>query len=126
MKKIINSKNAPNPVGPYNQGILFDRTLYLSGQIALNPVTMKMMNKCIETETVQVFKNIKAVLEEAKYNFKNIVKTTIFLQDMNDFQKVNEIYATYFSEGDEPARETVEVSKLPKGAKIEISVIAKK
>ena len=72
------------------------------------------------------FKNIKAVLEEAKYNFKNIVKTTIFLQDMNDFQKVNEIYATYFSEGDEPARETVEVSKLPKGAKIEISVIAKK
>lgn len=126
MKKIINSKNAPNPVGPYNQGILFDGTLYLSGQIALDPVTMKMMNKCIETETVQVFKNIKAVLEEAKYNFKNIVKTTIFLQDMNDFQKVNEIYATYFSEGDEPARETVEVSKLPKGAKIEISVIAKK
>lgn len=80
MKKIINSKNAPNPVGPYNQGILFDRTLYLSGQIALNPVTMKMMNKCIETETVQVFKNIKAVLKKQNIILKILLKQQFFFK----------------------------------------------
>jgi 2-iminobutanoate/2-iminopropanoate deaminase len=113
MKKIINTSNAPNPVGPYNQAILFDGTLYLSGQIALDPINMKMRDETIETETRQVFKNIKAVLKKADYNFENIIKTTIFLTDMDDFQKVNEIYGSYFEIGNEPARETVEVSRLP-------------
>ena len=126
MKKIINTSNAPAPVGPYNQAILFDGTLYLSGQIALEPISMKMRDESIETETRQVFKNIKAVLEKENYDFKNIVKTTIFLTNMDDFQKVNEIYGSYFEIGKEPARETVEVSGLPKGAKVEISLIARK
>ena len=104
MKKIINTSNAPNPVGPYNQAILFDGTLYLSGQIALDPINMKMQDETIETETRQVFKNIKAVLKKADYNFENIIKTTIFLTDMDDFQKVNEIYGSYFEIGNEPAR----------------------
>ena len=124
MKKIINTSNAPNPVGPYNQAILCDGTLYLSGQIALDPINMKMRDESIETETRQVFKNIKAVLKKADYNFENIIKTTIFLTDMDDFQKVNEIYGSYFEIGNEPARETVEVSGLPKGARVEISLIA--
>ena len=124
MKKIINTSNAPNPVGPYNQAILCDGTLYLSGQIALDPINMKMRDESIETETRQVLKNIKAVLKKADYNFENIVKTTIFLTDMGDFQKVNEIYGSYFEIGNEPARETVEVSGLPKGARVEISLIA--
>jgi 2-iminobutanoate/2-iminopropanoate deaminase len=111
---------------PYNQAILFDGTLYLSGQIALDPINMKMRDESIETETRQVFKNIKAVLEKENYDFKNIVKTTIFLTNMDDFQKVNEIYGSYFEIGKEPARETVEVSGLPKGAKVEISLIARK
>ena len=124
MKKIINTSNAPKPVGPYNQAILCDGTLYLSGQIALDPINMKMRDESIETETRQVFKNIKAVLKKADYNFENIIKTTIFLTDMDDFQKVNEIYGSYFEIGNEPARETVEVSGLPKGARVEISLIA--
>ena len=124
MKKIINTSNAPDTIGPYNQAILFDGTLYLSGQIALEPISMKMQDESIETETRQVFKNIKAVLEKENYDFKNIVKTTIFLTNMDDFQKVNEIYGSYFEIGNEPARETVEVSRLPKGARVEISLIA--
>ena len=126
MRKIINSNNAPDPVGPYNQAIMFDNTIYLSGQIALDPLTMTMKNDSIESETKQVFKNIREVLKEAKYDFNNVVKTTIFLSDMNDFQVVNNLYSSYFEKGNEPARETVEVSAPPKGAKIEISVIAKK
>jgi len=126
MRKIINSKNAPNVIGPYNQAIMFDNTLYLSGQIALDPSTMTMKNDSIESETKQVFKNIHEILKEAKYDFKNVVKVTIFLSNMDYFQKVNELYSAYFEKGNEPARETVGVSALPKGAKIEISVIAKK
>ena len=126
MKKIINTSNAPDTIGPYNQAILSDGTLYLSGQIGLDPISMKMQDESIETETRQVFKNIKAVLEKENYDFKNIVKTTIFLTNMDDFQKVNEIYGSYFEIGNEPARETVEVSGLPKGAKVEISLIARK
>jgi len=87
MKKIINTSNAPNPVGPYNQAILFDGTLYLSGQIALDPINMKMRDESIETETRQVFKNIKAVLKKADYNFENIIKTTIFLTEYGRFSK---------------------------------------
>lgn len=126
MKKVINSKNAPEPVGPYNQAILIDGTLYLSGQIALDPKSMKMDNSSIESETIRVLNNIEAVLKEANYNFNDIIKTTIFLTNMEDFNVVNEIYGKRFEKEFAPARETVEVSGLPKNAKIEISVIAKK
>ena len=126
MKKVINSKNAPEPVGPYNQAILIDGTLYLSGQIALDPKSMKMDNSSIESETIRVLNNIEAVLKEANYDYSDIIKTTIFLTNMEDFNVVNEIYGKRFKKGFAPARETVEVSGLPKNAKIEISVIAKK
>ena len=126
MKKVINSKNAPEPVGPYNQAILIDGTLYLSGQIALDPKSMKMDNSSIESETIRVLNNIEAVLKEASYDFSDIIKTTIFLTNMEDFNVVNEIYGNRFEKEFAPARETVEVSGLPKNAKIEISVIAKK
>ena len=126
MKKVINSKNAPEPVGPYNQAILIDGTLYLSGQIALDPKSMKMDNSSIESETIRVLNNIEAVLIEASYDFSDIIKTTIFLTNMEDFNVVNEIYGKRFEKEFAPARETVEVSGLPKNAKIEISIIAKK
>ena len=126
MKKVINSKNAPEPVGPCNQAILIDGTLYLSGQIALDPKSMKMDNSSIESETIRVLNNIEAVLKEASYDFSDIIKTTIFLTNMEDFNVVNEIYGKRFEKEFAPARETVEVSGLPKNAKIEISVIAKK
>jgi|TARA_B100000497_G_scaffold59758_1_gene67947 2-iminobutanoate/2-iminopropanoate deaminase len=126
MKKVINSKNAPEPVGPYNQAILIDGTLYLSGQIALDPKSMKMDNSSIESETIRVLNNIEAVLKEASYDFSDIIKTTIFLTNMEDFNVVNEIYGKRFEKEFAPARETVEVSGLPKNAKIEISIIAKK
>ena len=124
MRKIINSNYAPDPVGPYNQAIMFDDTIYLSGQIALDPLTMTMKNDSIESETKQVFKNISEVLKEAKYDFNNVVKVTIFLSDMDDFQVVNKLYSSYFEKGNEPARETVEVSVLPKHVNVEISLIA--
>ena len=126
MKKVINSKNAPEPVGPYNQAILVDGTLYLSGQIALDQKSMKMDNSTIESETIRVLNNIEAVLKEANYDFNDIIKTTIFLTNMEDFNVVNEIYGKRFEKEFAPARETVEVSGLPKNAKIEISIIAKK
>ena len=126
MKKIINSKEATEPVGPYNQAVLIDGTLYLSGQIALDPKTMEMDNISIENETIRVLNNINAVLRKAGYDFNDIIKTTIFLTNMGDFAVVNEIYGKRFSKESAPARETVEVSGLPKNAKIEISVIAKK
>ena len=126
MKKVINSKNAPEPVGPYNQAILIDGTLYLSGQIALDPKSMKMDNSSIESETIRVLNNIEAVLKEASYDFSDIIKTTIFLTNMEAFNVVNEIYGKRFEKEFAPARETVEVSGLPKNAKIEISIIAKK
>ena len=126
MKKIINTTNAPAPVGPYNQAILIDDTLYVSGQIALNPVSMKMIEGSIEEEAKKVMQNIKAILEEVDFSFENIIKTTIFITDMNNFSRVNTIYGGYFDNKTAPARETVEVSALPKNAKIEISAIAKK
>jgi len=126
IKKVINSKNAPEPVGSYNQAILIDGTLYLSGQIALDPKSMKMDNSSIESETIRVLNNIEAVLKEANYDFSDIIKTTIFLTNMEDFNVVNEIYGKRFEKEFAPARETVEVSGLPKNAKIEISIIAKK
>ena len=126
MKKIINTTNAPAPVGPYNQAILIDDTLYVSGQIALDPVSMKMIEGSIEEEAKKVMQNIKAILQEVDFSFENIIKTTIFITDMNNFSRVNAIYGEYFDNKTAPARETVEVSALPKNAKIEISVIAKK
>lgn len=126
MKKIINTTNAPAPVGPYNQAILIDDTLYVSGQIALDPVSMIMIEGSIEEEAKKVMQNIKAILQEVDFSFENIIKTTIFITDMNNFSRVNTIYGGYFDNKTAPARETVEVSALPKNAKIEISVIAKK
>ena len=124
MKKIIKTKNAPSPVGPYNQAILFNNTLYASGQIAINPLNNRIINEDIEAETKQVMENLNEVLKEAKMDFSNVVKCTIFLKDLNDFESVNQIYSTFFNEKDAPARETVEVSMLPKNVNVEISLIA--
>ena len=124
MKKIIKTKNAPSPVGPYNQAILFNNTLYASGQIAINPLNNQIINEDIEAETKQVMENLNEVLKEARMDFSNVVKCTIYLKDMNDFESVNQIYSTFFNEKDAPARETVEVSMLPKNVNVEISLIA--
>jgi 2-iminobutanoate/2-iminopropanoate deaminase len=123
-KKIIFTNNAPAPIGPYNQAILIGNTLYTSGQIALNPKTMELVLDDIETETKQVMENLKAVLIAAGMTFENVVKTTIFIADMNDFAKINSVYGTYFNEETAPARETVQVACLPKNVNIEISMIA--
>ena len=124
MKKIIQTPKAPAPIGPYNQAILVDNTLYASGQIALNPKTMELVNRDIETETTQVMKNLSEVLKAAEMDFADVVKTTIFLYDMEDFSKVNEVYGNYFDYKIAPARETVQVAALPKNVRVEISVIA--
>lgn len=126
MKKIVNTKLAPAPIGPYNQAVLSGQTLYTSGQIALNPITMELVLNNIETETEQVMQNLKAVLEAAEMSFENVVKTTIFIINMDNFSKINLVYAKYFNENTAPARETVQVSGLPKGVNIEISMIAVK
>jgi 2-iminobutanoate/2-iminopropanoate deaminase len=125
MHKVINTPNAPAPIGPYNQAVLAGNTLYISGQIALNAQSGELMMDTIEEETHQVLKNVKALLQEAGMDFSNIVKCSIFLSDMNNFPRVNEVYGSYFK-GAYPARETVEVSKLPKGVNVEISTIAVK
>jgi 2-iminobutanoate/2-iminopropanoate deaminase len=122
-KKIINTSNAPAPIGPYNQAILTNNILYISGQVCIDPVDGNLKNKDLQEETHQVMHNLKAILQEAQMNFNNVVKTTIFLTDMNRFSEVNEIYGKYF-EADFPARETVQVSALPKFVNVEISMIA--
>ena len=124
MKKIINTSKSPAPIGPYNQAILRDNMLFISGQIALDPISMKLNNNSIENETNQVMMNLKYILEEANMDFSNVVKTTIFLSDMDLFKKVNDIYGKYIIEGDEPARETIAVKKLPMSVNVEISMIA--
>ena len=124
MKKIINTDKSPAPIGPYNQAILKDSILFISGQIALDPVSMKLNNDSIEDETNQVMINLKNILKEASMDFGNVVKTTIFLSDMNLFKKVNDIYGKYIIEGDEPARETIAVKTLPMSVNVEISMIA--
>lgn len=123
MKKIIRTPNAPSPIGPYSQAIVIEKTIYVSGQIAIDPKTNQVITGDIKAETIQVMKNIKAILEGAGTDLKNIVKTSIFLKDMNDFVAVNEVYGSFFT-ADFPARETVQVSRLPKDANVEISVIA--
>ncbi|NNF85949.1 MAG: RidA family protein [Winogradskyella sp.] len=124
MKKIINTSNAPAPIGPYNQAVLTGNTLYTSGQIALDPNTMELVTDTIEAETTQVMENMKAVLAEAGMTFNNVVKTSIFISDMNDFAKINSVYSAYFDEATAPARETVEVANLPKFVNVEISMVA--
>lgn len=124
-KTIINSKNATKPIGPYNQSVLFGQMLFTSGQIALD-LEGQLINDSIENETHQVFKNLNAILNEAKLSFEDVLKVSIFLKDMNDFEKVNQVYAEYFSPTTAPARETVQVAKLPKNVNIEISLIAGK
>jgi len=126
MKKIIITDKAPAPIGPYNQAVLIGNTLYTSGQIALNPSSMELVLDDIETETKQVMENMKAVLEAADMTFENVVKTTIFIMDMNDFASINSVYGTYFDEKTAPARETVQVAGLPKGVNVEISMVAVK
>ena len=123
-KKIVSTTKAPAPVGPYSQAVWAGNLLFLSGQIAIDPATGNMVLDDIEAETHQVMKNIDAVLKEAGLSFENIVKTSIFLDDMNDFSRVNVVYGSYFNADTAPARECVEVAKLPKGVNVEISVIA--
>ncbi|MBL4724444.1 MAG: RidA family protein [Lutibacter sp.] len=124
MKKIINTKNAPSPIGPYNQAVLSGNTLYTSGQIALNPATGDLVKDSIEAETKQVMENMKAVLTEAGMTFDNVVKSSIFVKNMNDFAKINAVYGNYFDAKTAPARETVEVGNLPLFVNVEISMIA--
>ena len=124
MKKIINTSKSPTPIGPYNQAILKDNMLFISGQIALEPNSMKLNNNSIEDETNQVMINLKHILKEANMDFSNVVKTSIFLSDMDLFKKVNDIYGKYIIEGNEPARETIAVKTLPMSVNVEISMIA--
>jgi 2-iminobutanoate/2-iminopropanoate deaminase len=124
MKKIIFTKNAPAPIGPYNQAVLIGNTLYTSGQIAINPATSELVLDTIEIETKQVMENLNAILEAAGMTFSDVVKTTIFISDMHDFAKINAIYGAYFDEKIAPARETVQVAALPKFVNVEISMVA--
>ncbi|GEL12103.1 2-iminobutanoate/2-iminopropanoate deaminase [Flavobacterium glycines] len=124
MKKIIFTENAPAPIGPYNQAVLTGNMLYTSGQIAINPADGTLVTSSIEAETKQVMKNIKAILEAAGMTFENVIKSTIFIMNMNDFGTINTVYGSYFNEKTAPARETVQVACLPKNVNIEISVIA--
>ena len=123
-KKIINTSKSPAPIGPYNQAILKGNTFYISGQIALDGESMKLNNKSISDETHQVMKNLKNILEEAKMSFNDVVKSSIFLSDMSLFNEVNEIYGSYLTPGNEPARETIAVKTLPMNVNVEISMIA--
>ncbi len=125
MKKIITATKAPAPIGPYNQAVMANNTLYISGQIALNPETGKLMDSSIEQETEWVMKHLGNILAEAGMDYSNLVKCSIFIKDMGQFSQINEVYSTYF-ETDPPARETVEVSRLPKDVNVEISGVAVK
>jgi 2-iminobutanoate/2-iminopropanoate deaminase len=122
-KKIINTNDAPPPIGPYNQAIQAGNLLFISGQVCIDPVSGNLKNKDLQEETHQVMHNLRAILHAANMSFNNVVKTTIFLTDMNRFSEVNEIYAKYF-DGDFPTRETVQIAALPKFVNVEISMIA--
>ena len=125
MKKIINTKNAPTPIGPYNQAIKTGNMLFISGQVAMDPENNnELVKSSINDETHQVMKNLYSILKEADMGFTNVVKTTIFLSDMSFFKEVNKIYGSYLKEGEEPARETIAVKTLPKEVNVEISMIA--
>lgn len=122
-KTIIKTKLAPEPIGPYNQAILADNTLYISGQICIDPVTGALKNKDVQEETHQVMHNLKAILTAAGMDFSDVIKTSIFIMDMHQFGAINEVYGKYF-ESEFPARETVQVAALPKFVNVEISMIA--
>ncbi|MFT3904241.1 MAG: RidA family protein [Niabella sp.] len=122
-KKIINTPHAPAPIGPYNQAVLAGDTLYISGQICIDPATGALNNESLEAEAHQCMKNLQAILEGAGMNFTNVVKSTIFITDMHQFARINEVYGQYFT-GDYPARETVQVAALPKFVNVEIAVVA--
>ena len=126
MKTIINTPNAPAPIGIYSQAVLVGNTLYTSGQIAINPKTNELVLTDVKTETKQVMENLKAVLEAAGMTFENVIKTSIFISDMHNFAQINEVYSQYLNEDTAPARETVEVANLPKFVNVEISMIAVK
>ncbi len=126
MKKVINTPHAPAPIGPYNQAILVNGTLYISGQIPIDPKTGELVEGDIQKETKQSMENLKAILTEAGMTFENVIKSSIFVKDMHQFSKINEVYATYFNPSIAPARETVEVANLPKFVNVEISMIATK
>ncbi|MFD2914246.1 Rid family detoxifying hydrolase [Psychroserpens luteus] len=126
MKKIINTPNAPAPIGPYNQAVLTGNTLYTSGQIAINVQSGELVLDSISSETEQVMQNLKALLQAADMTFENVIKSSIFISDMNNFGQINEIYGKYFDADTAPARETVEVANLPKFVNVEISMIAVK
>ncbi len=123
-KKIIRTENAPAPIGPYNQAVVAGNMLFVSGQIAIDPKTGDLLQGDIQAETKLVMENLKAILTEAGTDFSKVIKSTIFLMDMGQFAQVNEVYGAYFDNATAPARETVQVSGLPKGVKVEISVIA--
>ena len=124
-KIVINTPNAPAPIGPYNQAIFAGDTLFISGQICIDPATGNLDNKDIQAETHRSMHNLKAILQAAGMSFRNVVKTSIFITDMKQFSEINEVYGKYF-EGDYPARETVQVAALPKMVNVEISMIAVK
>lgn len=124
MKKIIKTENAPMPIGPYNQAVMHGNTLYISGQIPVNPKTGQIENGNIKTSTLQVMKNLEAILKASEMTFENVVKTSIFIMDMNDFKEINEVYGQFFKVETAPARETVQVAGLPLGVRVEISMIA--
>jgi 2-iminobutanoate/2-iminopropanoate deaminase len=124
MKTIITTLKAPAPIGPYNQAVLSGNTLYTSGQIAFNPETGTLILDDITTETTQVMENLKAVLDAAAMTFEHVMKTSIFISDMNNFSEINAVYGSYFNETTAPARETVQVARLPKDVNVEISMIA--
>ena len=124
MKKIIKTDKAPLPVGPYNQAILVDKTLYISGQVAINPENNEVIKGSVEDATKLIMKNIQSILDEAGFNFKDVVRSKIYLTDMNNFSKVNAIYGSYFEKNYEPARTTIDVSGLPLGFDVEIDMIA--
>ncbi len=124
MKKAINTNKAPLPVGPYNQAVMIKNTLYISGQVALNPTNNELIQGSIDEESHQIMKNIESILKEADLDFKNVVRSKIYLTDMSNFSIVNEVYGSYFEKGHEPARTTIEVSGLPLGVDVEIDMIA--
>ena len=124
MKKAINTNKAPLPVGPYNQAVMIKNTLYISGQVALNPTNNELIQGSIDEESHQIMKNIESILKEAGLDFKNVVRSKIYLTDMSNFSKVNEVYGSYFEKGHEPARTTIEVNGLPLDVDVEIDMIA--
>jgi len=124
MKKILNTDKAPAPVGPYNQSILTGNTLYISGQIAIDPASGNLLTEDIETETHQVMKNLAAVLDNAEMDFSHVVKCSVFVSDMDNYARINAVYGSYFDEATAPARELVQVSVLPKHVNVEVSAVA--